>query len=92
MCKFLRNTFLLFTLKYWFAMIDVVVKQFSSLRKERKRMFNKIKNQENIMMIFFVVTLLFVGIYAVVNQNVRDVIYCFGVLYYFFRFLMIRRK
>ena len=48
MCKFLRNTFLLFTLKYWFAMIDVVVKQFSSLRKERKRMFNKIKNQENI--------------------------------------------
>lgn len=83
MCKFLRNTFLLFTLKYWFAMIDVVVKQFSSLRKERKRMFNKIKNQENIMMIFFVVTLLFVGIYAVVNQNVMDVIYFFVLLYYF---------
>lgn len=92
MCKFLRNTFLLFTLKYWFAMIDVVVKQFSSLRKERKKMFNKIKNQENIMMIFFVVTLLFVGIYAVVNQNVMDVIYFFVLLYYFFRFLMIRRK
>lgn len=92
MCKFLRNTFLLFTLKYWFAMIDVVVKQFSSLRKERKRMLNKIKNQENIMMIFFVVTLLFVGIYAVVNQNVIDAIYFFVLLYYFFRFLMIRRK
>ncbi len=92
MCKFLRNTFLLFTLKYWFAMIDVVVKQFSSLRKERKRMLNKIKNQENIMMIFFVVTLLFVGIYAVVNQNVMDAIYFFVLLYYFFRFLMIRRK
>lgn len=92
MCKFLRNTFLLFTLKYWFAMIDVVVKQFSSLRKERKRMLNKIKNQENIMMIFFVVTLSFVGIYAVVNQNVMDAIYFFVLLYYFFRFLMIRRK
>lgn len=92
MCKFLRTTFLLFTLKYWFAMIDVVVKQFSSLRKERKRMLNKIKNQENIMMIFFVVTLSFVGIYAVVNQNVMDAIYFFVLLYYFFRFLMIRRK
>ena len=40
-------------------MIDVVVKQFSSLRKERKRMFNKIKNQENIIMIFFVVKVVY---------------------------------
>ena len=73
-------------------MIDVVVKQFSSLRKERKRMFNKIKNQENIIMIFFVVTLVGVGIYIIVDRSIIDVIY-FGVLmYYFGRFLMIRKN
>ena len=55
-------------------------------------MLNKIKNQENIIMIFFVVTLVFVGIYIIVSKNIIDVIYFFVLLYYFFRFLMIRRK
>lgn len=73
-------------------MIDVVVKQFSSLGKERKRMLNKIKNQENIIMIFFVVTLVLVGLYVVVDKNVIDAIYFFVLLYYFLRFLIIRRK
>lgn len=73
-------------------MIDVVVKQFSSLGKERKRMLNKVKNQENIIMIFFVVTLVLVGLYVVVDKNVIDAIYFFVLLYYFLRFLIIRRK
>lgn len=73
-------------------MIDVVVKQFSSLGKEQKRMLNKIKNQENIIMIFFVVTLVLVGLYVVVDKNVIDAIYFFVLLYYFLRFLIIRRK
>ena len=55
-------------------------------------MLNKIKNQENIIMLFFVVTLICVSIYAIAVKNVFDVIYFFILLYYFFRFLMIRRK
>ena len=55
-------------------------------------MLNKVKNQENVIMIFFVVTLIFVGIYSIVDRDVIDVIY-FGVLvYYFGRFLMIRKN
>ena len=72
-------------------MIVSVVKQSIS-RKERNKMLNKIKNQENVIMIFFVVTLIFVGIYSIVGRDVIDVIY-FGVLmYYFGRFLMIRKN
>lgn len=55
-------------------------------------MLEKIKNQENIIMIFFVVTLVFVGCYAVVERNLIDVMYL-GVLgYYFVRFLRIRKN
>ena len=55
-------------------------------------MLNKIKNQENVIMIFFVVTLIFVGVYSIMEREVIDVIY-FGVLmYYFGRFLMIRKN
>ena len=55
-------------------------------------MLNKIKNQENVIMIFFVVTLIFMGIYSIIGKDVIDVIY-FGVLmYYFGRFLMIRKN
>ncbi|MCI6265990.1 MAG: hypothetical protein MR598_04000 [Erysipelotrichaceae bacterium] len=55
-------------------------------------MLEKIKNQENIIMIFFVVTLVGVGIYIIVDRSIIDVIY-FGVLmYYFGRFLMIRKN
>ena len=55
-------------------------------------MLEKIKNQENVIMIFFVVTLILVGIYSIVEREIIDVIY-FGVLmYYFGRFLRIRGK
>lgn len=55
-------------------------------------MLEKIKNQENIIMIFFIITLVCVGIYVVVDRSLIDVIY-FGVLvYYFGRFLMIKRN
>ena len=55
-------------------------------------MLNKIKNQENIIMIFFVVTLLCVGVYVVVDRSIVDVIYL-GVLgYYFGRFLIIKNR
>lgn len=62
------------------------------LRKERRAMLNKIKNQENIIMIFFVVTLMFVGVYVVVDRSIIDVIYL-GVLgYYFGRFLIVKHR
>lgn len=55
-------------------------------------MLGKIKNQENVIMIFFVVTLVGMGVYVIVERNVIDVIY-FGVLmYYFVRFLRIRNN
>jgi len=55
-------------------------------------MLEKIKNQENVIMIFFVVTLVSVGYYVVVSRNIIDVIY-FGVLmYYFVRFLIIKNR
>ena len=55
-------------------------------------MLEKIKNQENIIMIFFVLTLALVFIHVVVKRNVVDVIYL-GVLgYYFVRFLIICKK
>lgn len=55
-------------------------------------MLNKVKNQENIIMGFFVVTLIGVGLYIIVGRSAIDVIY-FGVLmYYFVRFLMIRKN
>ena len=38
-------------------------------------MLKRVKNQENVIMIFFVVTLVFVGIYAFLGKAVIDVIY-----------------
>ena len=52
-------------------------------------MLNKVKNQEKLIMNFFVVMLFIVGIYVVLERELIDVIY-FGVLvYYFIRFLLI---
>lgn len=53
-------------------------------------MLNKIKNQENVIMIFFVVTLSCIGFYVVRERNMIDVIYLGVLMYYFFRFLRIR--
>ena len=55
-------------------------------------MLEKIKNQENIIMIFFVVTLICVGVYVIVDKNVIDVIYLGVLVYYFFGFLRIKNK
>ena len=55
-------------------------------------MLNKVKNQENVIMIFFVVTLILVGIYSIVDKNAIDVIYFLVLMYYFGRFLIIRKN
>jgi len=55
-------------------------------------MLEKIKNQENVIMIFFVVTLVSMGIYVFVEKNIIDVIYLGVLMYYFVRFLKIRKN
>ena len=55
-------------------------------------MLKKIKNQENVIMIFFVVTLISVGVYAFFGRQFIDVIYFLMMLCYFFRFLRIKRN
>lgn len=55
-------------------------------------MLEKQKNQEKMIIIFFVVTLICVGFYVVFDKNVIDVLYL-GVLgYYFFRFMCIKNR
>ena len=55
-------------------------------------MLKKQKNQENVIMLFFVVVLVCVGMYIVAERSIIDIIY-FGVLiYYFRRFLIIRKR
>ena len=55
-------------------------------------MLNKVKNQEKLIMNFFVVMLFIVGISVVLERELIDVIY-FGVLvYYFIRFLLIKKN
>lgn len=61
------------------------------LRKERRAMLKQ-KNQENIIMVFFAVTLVMVGVYVAIERSVVDVIYL-GVLgYYFGRFLFVKSR
>ena len=55
-------------------------------------MLEKIKNQENIIMVFFVVTLVSVGVYIIIDRNIIDVMYMGVLLYYFVRFLKIRNS
>ena len=55
-------------------------------------MLEKIKSQENIIMIFFVVALISMGVYVVVARNIIDVIYMGVLVYYFVRFLRIRNN
>ena len=55
-------------------------------------MLKKIKNQENVIMIFFVVTLVSMGFYVIVGKNIIDVIYLGVLMYYFLVFLRIRSK
>ena len=55
-------------------------------------MLEKIKNQENVIMVFFVVTLVSLGVFVIMDRNVIDVIYMGVLLYYFVRFLKIRNN
>ena len=55
-------------------------------------MLEKIKNQENIIMVFFVVTLVSLGVFVIMDRNVIDVIYLGVLMYYFVRFLRIRNN
>ncbi len=55
-------------------------------------MLKKVKNQENVIMIFFVVTLICVGMYAFFEKCAVDVIYFGVMLYYFTRFLKLKRN
>lgn len=55
-------------------------------------MLEKIKNQENLIMVFFVVTLVVMGVYVIVERNIIDVIYLGVLMYYFGRFLRIRKN
>lgn len=52
----------------------------------------KINEQENLITIFFVVIILLVSIYAVIDKNVIDVIYLGVTIYYFIKFLFVRFK
>ena len=64
----------------------------SKIRKERRAMLREQKNQENIIMVFFVVTLVIVGVYVAIERSIVDVIYL-GVLgYYFGRFLFVKNR
>ena len=55
-------------------------------------MLKKIKNQENVIMIFFVVTLFAVGLYIIFGWEFIDIIYFFIILYYYCKFLRIRKS
>lgn len=55
-------------------------------------MLEKIRNQENVIMVFFVVTLVSMGVYVFVERKIVDVIYLMVLMYYFGRFLRIRGK
>ena len=55
-------------------------------------MLKKIKSQENVIMIFFVVTLFAVGLYIIFGREFIDIIYFGIILYYFCKFLRIRKS
>ncbi len=55
-------------------------------------MLNKVKNQEKLIMNFFVVMLFIVGIYVVLERELIDVIYFVVLVYYFIRFLLIKKN
>lgn len=49
-------------------------------------------NQENIIMLFFVVVITIVGVYVIMYRNVVDLVYL-GVLgYYFGKFILVKYR
>lgn len=62
------------------------------MRERKESAMQRATNQENLIMIFFGVTLILSSIYFLREKNVEDIVY-FGVLmYYFIRFLVIKCK
>lgn len=55
-------------------------------------MLEKQKNQEKVIMMFFVVVLISVGIYVIVDRSLVDVVYLLVLMYYFGRFLKIKKN
>ena len=55
-------------------------------------MLRKVRNQENVIMVFFVVTLLGVGMYAFFGKMMVDLLYFLVMLFYFCRFLRIKKS
>ena len=55
-------------------------------------MLKKIKNQENMLMIFFIGVLLLIGTYIMLEKNVVDIVYFLMMLFFFIRFLIIRKN
>ena len=65
---------------------------FQTLRKGEIAMLKNVKNQENVITLFFVVILLLVGIYAFFGKCLIDFIYFGIMLYYFFKFLKLKKN
>ena len=55
-------------------------------------MLKKMKSQENIIMMFFLIELFFVGVYAFFCRKIVDIVYFVVMLYYFFKFLIIKKN
>lgn len=53
-------------------------------------MLEKIRNQENIILMFLAVIVLGVSIYSYFNRGLFDIIYLGVLVYYFGRFLVVR--
>lgn len=52
----------------------------------------KVNDQENLIVVFFVVTLILVSIYAVIDRDLIDITYFSVILIYFVKFLVVRFK
>ncbi len=55
-------------------------------------MLKKQKNQELVIMMFFIFILFLVGIYIMIERNIVDIIYFGIIIYYFRRFFVIKRN
>lgn len=55
-------------------------------------MLKTLKKEENLIMMFFVVALVSLGSNLILKRNLIDVIYFIVLLFYFWRFLVMKRK
>lgn len=73
-----------------FDKICLVVKQL--IGKDKKKMLKTLKNEESIIMIFFVSALVSLGVSFLFKINLIDVIYFMVLFGYFWKFLIIKNK